>query len=138
MAESLSIRAIVIQDGEWRIAQCLEYNLCTSARNRTELTRKLVAQLRLQIVLDHAKGRKPFQDLPRAPQRFWKMYSGPPEEVVQLRGSWIENLFQLWPGRCRVQAKIALAAAQSRASPSLNRVRQLRLRRASPLASSQK
>lgn len=111
MVESLSIRAVVFQDsGRW-IAQCLEYDLCTSAKDRKELTRKLVSQLRLQIVLDLSRGKRPFQDFPRAPQRFWEMYSGTPEEVLQIRGSWIENLLRLWHRRSRVEANVALAAA---------------------------
>src|SRR5262245_26183641 len=111
MVESLSIRAVVFQDSGWWIAQCLEYDLCTSAKSREELTRKLVAQLRLQIVLDLTRGKKPFQDLPRAPQRFWEMYSGTPDEVVQIRGSWLENLFRIWRRRSRIQANIALVTA---------------------------
>lgn len=111
MVESLSIRAVVFQDsGRW-IGQCLEYDLCTSAKDRKELTYKLVSQLRLQIALDLAKGRKPFQDLPRAPQRFWEMYSGTPEEVVQIRGSWLENLIRMWHRSSRVQANLALVTA---------------------------
>lgn len=112
MVESVSIRAVVFQDGERWIAQCLEYDLCTSAKDRKELTRKLASQLRLQLMLDLAKGEKPFQALPRAPQRFWEMYSGStPEEVVQIRGSWLGNLFRFWRGRSQVQADIALATA---------------------------
>jgi len=112
MAESLSIRAVVFQEGGRWIAQCLEYDLCTSARSRRELTRALASQLRLQIILDLAKGNEPFQGLPRAPQRFWDMYSsGTPDETVRVRGSWLGNLFRAWRGRSQIQASIALAAA---------------------------
>lgn len=112
MVESLSIRAVVFQDRGWWVAQCLEYDLCTSAKDRKELTRKLASQLRLQMILDLNRGKRPFQDLPRAPQRFWEMYSGStPEEVVQVRGSWLGNLFRIWRGGSRVQANIALATA---------------------------
>jgi hypothetical protein len=112
MIESLSIRAVVFQDGRRWIAQCLEYDLCTSARDRQELTRKLASQLRLQIMLDLAKGDEPFRGLPRAPQKFWDLYSSStPEEVVQVRGSWLGNLFRSWRGRSQVHANIALAAA---------------------------
>jgi hypothetical protein len=112
MVESLSIRAVVFQEnGRW-IAQCLECDLCTSAGDRKELTRKLASQLRLQIILDLAKGNKPFQDLPRAPQKFWEMYaSSTPQETVRVRGSWLGNLFRAWHGLSGVQASIALAAA---------------------------
>jgi len=112
MTEPLSIRAVVFQEGGRWIAQCLEYDLCTSAGDRRGLTRALAAQLRLQIMLDLAKGNEPFQDLPRAPQRFWEMYSSStPEETVRIRGSWLGNLFRSWRGRSRIQANIALAAA---------------------------
>ncbi|MFL6258989.1 MAG: hypothetical protein ACJ76Y_04685 [Thermoanaerobaculia bacterium] len=112
MVESLSIRAVVFQEsGRW-IARCLEYDLCTSARDRRELTRKLVSQLRLQIIIDLSKGNKPFQGLPRAPQRFWDLYSSStPEEMVQVRGSWLGDLFRSWRGLSQVRADIALAAA---------------------------
>jgi hypothetical protein len=112
MVESLSIRAVVFQEsGRW-IAQCLEYDLCTSARDRRELTRKLVSQLRLQIILDLSKGNKPFHALPRAPQRFWDLYSSStPEEMVQVSGSWLGDLFRSWRGLSRMQANIAFDAA---------------------------
>ena len=112
MAEPLTIRAVVFEDrGRW-VAQCLEYDLCTSAEDRRELTRKLASQLRLQIMLDRVKGRSPFQGLSRAPQRFWDMYSAnAPEEVVQIRGPWLGSLFRAWRGSSRVQARIALATS---------------------------
>src|SRR6476660_9933769 len=112
MVESLSIRAVVFQEsGRW-VAQCLEYDLCTSARDRRELTRKPASQLRLQIILDLAKGNEPFQSVPRAPQRFWDLYSSStPQETVRVRGPWLGNLFRAWRGRSRIQANIALANA---------------------------
>jgi hypothetical protein len=112
MVESLAIRAVVFQEsGRW-VAQCLEYDLCTSARDRKELSRKLASQLRLQMMLDLVKGNEPFQGLPRSPQRFWGMYSsGTPEETVRVRGLWLGNLFRAWRGRSQVQANLALANA---------------------------
>lgn len=95
MVESLSIRAVVFQEGGRWVAQCLEYDLCTSAGDRRELTRKLASQLRLQMMLDLTKGNEPFQGLPRAPQKFWDLYSSSkPEETVRVRGSWLGNLFR--------------------------------------------
>ena len=112
MVESVSIRAVVFQDGGRWVAQCLEYDLCTSAKDRNELTSKLASQLRLQLMLDLTKGEKPFETLPRAPQRFWEMYSGStPDEVVQIREPWLGSLFRIWRGRSQVQANIALATA---------------------------
>ena len=112
MVESVSIRAVVFQDGERWTAQCLEYDLCTSAKDRKEIARKLASQLRLQLMLDLTRGVKPFEALPRAPQRFWEMYSGStPEEEVRIREPWLGSLFRIWRGRSQVQANIALATA---------------------------
>jgi hypothetical protein len=58
--EQIMIRAVAFQrDGKW-IAQCLEYDLCTSAKTQNELARRLAAQLRLQLALDRARGAEPF------------------------------------------------------------------------------
>ena len=110
--EALAIRAVIFQDrGRW-LAQCLEYDLCTSAQDHAELIRKVAAQLRLQIMLDLARGRQPFHGLPRAPQRFWDLHStSTPLPEIQIRHSWLGALFWALRGRSRVQAKIALAAA---------------------------
>jgi hypothetical protein len=110
--EELAIRAVIFQDrGRW-LAQCLEHDLCTSGTDQTELLRKVASQLRLQITLDLAGGRQPFQGLPRAPQRFWDMLStSTPLPEIEVRPSWLGSLFWALRGRSRVQAKIALAAA---------------------------
>lgn len=112
------MRAIVSREnGRW-VAQCLEYDLCTSARDRRELTRKLAPRLRLQMTINFLKGNKPFQDLPRAPQKFWEMYSGStPQEMLRIRGPWLRNLFRAWRGLSQVQANLALAAAQGCGDP---------------------
>lgn len=110
--EAIAISAVIFKDrGRW-LAQCLEYDLCTSAKDHQELIRKVKSQLRLQIMLDLAEGRQPFQGLPRAPQRFWQMHStSTPLPEIQIRHSWLGSLFWALRGRSRVQAKIALAAA---------------------------
>ena len=112
MAEPLTIRAVVFESRGRLVAQCLESDLCTSAKNRDELIRKLTEQVRLQIILDLTKGREPLSSLPRAPQKFWDMYSaGSRQEVVPIRGSWLGLLFRARRWRTGVQAKLALAAA---------------------------
>lgn len=110
--EALSIRTVIFQDRGRLLAQCLEYDLCTSAKDQAELARKITSQLRLQLILDHSKGRRPFQGLPRAPQRFWDMHStSTPLPEIQIRHSWLGSLFWALRGHSRIQAKIALAAA---------------------------
>jgi hypothetical protein len=110
--QPLAVRAVIYQDrGRW-LAQCLEVDLCTSADDHAELIRKVSSQLRLQIMLDIAAGRRPFQDLPRAPQRFWDMHStSTPLPAIQIRQSWLGHLLWILRGRSPFQASIALAAA---------------------------
>jgi hypothetical protein len=112
MAEPLTIRAVVFEECGRLVAQCLEADLCTSAKDRDELIRKITAQVRLQITLDLAKGYEPLGRLPRAPQKFWDMYSrGSAQEVLPIRGSWLGLLFRAWRWRPRVQAQLTLATA---------------------------
>ena len=113
MAELLPMRAVIYQDRGWWVAQCLEYDLCTSAKDRTELTRRLASQVRLQMVIDVAAGKRPFQDLPRAPDRRWEAYSlGKPEKVLKIRGFWLGIFTLMRLGRHRIQASISMATAQ--------------------------
>ena len=72
---------------------------------------KITAQLRLQIALDRAKDKEPFEALPRAPQKFWDLYSTgrTSEENLLIRASWRGMLSQAWRGRARAQVKLALA-----------------------------
>jgi hypothetical protein len=109
--DPLTIRAVAFQrDGRW-IAQCLEYDLCTSAKDQKELARKLASQLHLQIKLDRSNGKEPFQDFRRAPQTFWSMYlASTPSEELQIGESWLASLFRAWR-KPQVQARLALATA---------------------------
>ena len=59
--------------GRW-IAQCLDYDLCTSAAERERLPRQILSQLRAQIALDLKQGRKPFHGLSSALPKYWEMY----------------------------------------------------------------
>jgi len=112
MAKPLTIRAVVFEERGRLVAQCLESDLCTSAQDRDELIRKLTAQVRHQITLDLAKGCAPLSRLPRAPQKFWDMYSrGSAPEVLPIHGSWLGLLFRVWRWPSRVQANLALATA---------------------------
>lgn len=101
MAESLSIRAVVYRDRGWWVAQCLELDLGASAKTREALPQKLASVLRVQILADLDCGKRPFQDLPKAPKRFWDMHAnGTPIQVIELTDPALD-----------CPAEIALAAA---------------------------
>ena len=90
------------------VAQCLEHDLCTAAK-RGELPRKLLSQLRTQIAADILRGRRPFADLPRAPEKFWSLYQeGTPIPVVH-HESWFERLLSRWREAPGLRTELALA-----------------------------
>jgi len=108
------IRVVVFQSrGRW-IAQCLDYDLCTSSANRGRLPRQILSQLRAQIALDLKHGREPFKGLPSAPQRYWEMYrQAPRNEVLRLEDeSLIGRIVRvLRPGLARFSAEVSLGLA---------------------------
>ena len=88
-----SVRYVVFQDRGWWVAQCLEHDLCTSARRQDQLRRKIKAQLRLRLAVDMKKGRAPFEGLPPAPGKFWKMYeSASPMGAIEFGTPWVDRL----------------------------------------------
>lgn len=113
MAEQ-TIRVVVFKSGERWVAQCLEYDLCTSSADLERLPRQLISQLRTQVALDRRSGRQPFAGLSRAPQRFWDLYEqADRSEVLALKPSLLDRLLALFQRRLpsELPAQIALAVA---------------------------
>jgi hypothetical protein len=71
---ALNIKAVLFQEGEWWCAQCLEYDISAQAPTLTELRYELDRVLISHVCASMQEGRKPFEGLDRAPQKFWKMY----------------------------------------------------------------
>ena len=93
------------------MAQCLEYDLCTSSRNLKDLPKQIASQLRLQVALDRKKGRQPFEGLPRSPQKFWDLYQqAKPHTVVKLQGSMLSRILKSLQIP-KLQARLSLAGA---------------------------
>lgn len=111
--QTTTIHVVVFEDRGWWVAQCLEYDLCTSSKNLKDLPRQIASQLRLQVALDQKNGRQPFAELPRAPQKFWDLYQqATPHAVVTLEGSWLSRLLKvLRSGMPSLQAQLSLAGA---------------------------
>ena len=74
MTPKYSLRAVIFRDGDWWVAQLLEYNLATAARSLEAIPAELERFLTVQIVGSLEAGVEPFEDLPKAPQRFWDLY----------------------------------------------------------------
>jgi hypothetical protein len=70
----LKIRAVLFQEEGWWVAQCLEYDIAAQARTQADLLYELERLLVGRILISAKKGRQPFENLPKAPSRYWTMY----------------------------------------------------------------
>jgi hypothetical protein len=68
------VSAVLFREGEWWVAQCLEYDIATQARRLEDLPQELHRLLTNQILASLEAGIEPFQGFSRAPRRFWEMY----------------------------------------------------------------
>lgn len=110
-ADTNIIHVVVFEDRGWWVAQCLEYDLCTSSKNLADLPKKIASQLRLQVALDRKNGRLPFEGLPRSPQKFWDLYQlATPHTVVKLQGSMFSRILKSLQIP-NLQAQLSLAGA---------------------------
>jgi predicted RNase H-like HicB family nuclease len=73
MTASFNVSAVLYQEGDWWIAQCLEYDIATQADSFSNLQYELERVLFAHICASISEGRKPF-DLPAAPRKFWNMW----------------------------------------------------------------
>jgi hypothetical protein len=74
MTASFNISAVLYQEGDWWIAQCLEYDITTQADTFPNLQYELERVLFAHICASVTEGRTPFADLPAAPSKFWSMW----------------------------------------------------------------
>lgn len=70
----IKIRAVLFQEEDWWVAQCLDYDIAAQARTRDDLLYELERVLVGHLVISAEKGLRPFERLPRAPRRYWVMY----------------------------------------------------------------
>jgi len=96
------ISAVLFREGEWWIAQCLEYDLATQTRRLEDLPGELHRLLTNQILASLEVGVEPFHGFSRAPRRFWEMY-----ERAKSRVEPVEHLEQGRVEGPEVEARIA-------------------------------
>ena len=68
------LNVLVYMQGTHYIAQCLEYDIGTQAKNLDDLVASFTRVFAAQIMSDVRNSRKPFQDVPAAPDRFRDMF----------------------------------------------------------------
>ena len=69
-----TLSVIVFQEGEWLCARCLQHDLVAQAKALPALYARLHRMIVGHIAVRYAHGQQPFNDLPRAPQKYWEMY----------------------------------------------------------------
>lgn len=68
------IRAVIFKEGDWWVAQCLEYRYAVPAKRLEDLPRELIRCLTAQILISREFGIEPFNGYKPAPRRYWEMY----------------------------------------------------------------
>lgn len=74
MTAAFNISAVLYQEGDWWIGQCLEYDITAQANSLPELQYEIERVLFTHICVSAAEHRTPFEGLPTAPQKFWRMW----------------------------------------------------------------
>ncbi|MFL6198525.1 MAG: hypothetical protein ACJ76J_05090 [Thermoanaerobaculia bacterium] len=68
------IRAVILQQADWWVAQCLEYNYVALAKRLEDLPAELERAITAQIIISLEHGIEPFHGYKPAPRRYWEMY----------------------------------------------------------------
>jgi hypothetical protein len=79
----IKVRAVVFREGDWWIAQFLEYGLVTAQKRLEDIPGEIRRVLTVLIQGSLARGVEPFFGYRPAPRRFWKMY----EQATALTGT---------------------------------------------------
>jgi len=73
----LHLRILVLQDGPWWVAQCLEYDLGAEAKSLDDALYEMEKTIVGQIFFDIKHDRVPFSTLPPAPARYVELFHMP-------------------------------------------------------------
>ncbi len=69
-----ALSVVVFQEGEWLCAQCLEHDLAVQAKTLKSLYHHLHRIIVGHVAVRLHHGKRPFADLARAPQKYWRMF----------------------------------------------------------------
>jgi hypothetical protein len=84
MPQPLTIRVVILQDGSYWVAQCLEWDLATQGQTLQQLYERLHRLLSGQVIVSQHLGRQPFENLPPAPERYHRLWEQAPVQLVTL------------------------------------------------------
>ena len=72
--ESDEFRVVIFKDGGAYVAQCLEYDICAQAADLNTVRSRMEATMNAEVHDAQEAGKKPFEGIDRAPQRFFDMW----------------------------------------------------------------
>lgn len=73
-AKTVTIKAVILDDGDLWAVQCLDYDIAAQGETVHEAIHAFMRTVTAQIYLDVEKGRAPFANIDPAPQEFWEMF----------------------------------------------------------------
>jgi hypothetical protein len=72
--EPIRIRAVLFEEADWWVGQCLEYDIAVQARTKPKLKTELANVLQTHVIASAAFEQRPFGKLGTAPQKYFDMY----------------------------------------------------------------
>lgn len=75
MSPSIELSIVVFPEGGWWIAQGLEYDFAAQAKTLDDLRYELQRTVVGHFVACAEAGVDPLSSVPKAPERFWKMWT---------------------------------------------------------------
>lgn len=70
----MKMSVLVMKEGDWWVAQCLEYDIAAQAKSLHDLQFEFQRIIVAHIVISLENKLKPFEHLPAAPDEYWKKY----------------------------------------------------------------
>jgi hypothetical protein len=77
------IHVLYVKDDCGWYAQCLEFDIGAQGDSQDEAELAFFRTWHIQIAMDRAHGRKPFESLSGAPQKYWDMWG----QAINMHGS---------------------------------------------------
>ena len=76
------INAVIYREGDYWIAQGLEYDICAQALTVNEVNDAFEKQVVATAAVGIELGREPFDDIAAAPKKFWDMFSSASVQIT--------------------------------------------------------
>lgn len=84
MPQTLVIKVIFMHEGRHWVAQGLEYDLAAQGRTVEETKRAFERTFTGRLLFDRERGRQPLSGLPKAPQKFWDIFTAVTRHKAEL------------------------------------------------------